>query len=208
MTGAFITLEGVEGCGKSTQAARLRTRLEQSGRDVLLTREPGGPPVAEAIRAILLDPAHTGMEAVTELLLYEAARAEHVAKTIRPALERGAVVLCDRFADSTTAYQGAGRRLDGAAVRNLHNVATGGLRPDLTLVLDVAPGVGLQRARDKGPADRIERESLEFHTRVREGFMKLAEEEPNRVHVVDGTGTVGEVAAAVWAHVAQVLGIK
>jgi len=139
MKGAFITLEGVEGCGKTTQMTLLRDRLETEGRRVLLTREPGGTPIAEAIRDILLDPANTALSPVAELLLYEAARAQHVAERIRPALDEGAIVICDRFADSTTAYQGAGRVLPGDAVRNLHRLATGAVWPDLTIVLDLPP---------------------------------------------------------------------
>ncbi|HNV21192.1 MAG TPA: dTMP kinase [Candidatus Hydrogenedentes bacterium] len=205
MKGAFITLEGVEGCGKTTQMTLLRDRLETEGRRVLLTREPGGTPIAEAIRDILLDPANTALSPVAELLLYEAARAQHVAERIRPALDEGAIVICDRFADSTTAYQGAGRVLPGDAVRNLHRLATGAVWPDLTIVLDLPPEEGLKRAAAARTRDRIEREPLEFHQRVRREFLRIAESEPERVKVVDAAQTPEAVAAAIYGLVRKVL---
>ena len=150
MKGAFITLEGVEGCGKTTQMSMLRDRLEADGHRVLLTREPGGTPIAEAVRDILLDPANTALSPVAELLLYEAARAQHVAERIKPALDNGIIVICDRFADSTTAYQGAGRVLPLDTVLALHRVATGTVWPDLTIVLDIPAEAGLKRAAAAG----------------------------------------------------------
>ena len=195
--GVLVTFEGVEGSGKSTQVARLRDYLESQGRAVEVTREPGGTPIGEAIREILLDPRNEAMTGTTELLLYEAARAQHVAQRIRPALEAGRIVLCDRFADSTTAYQGAGRVLAPEVVRRLHEVATEGLWPDLTVVVDVPSEMGLARVTQVGPFDRLEREGLSFHQRVRAGFLRLAEEEPERVKVVDGTRSIDEVAGAI-----------
>ena len=205
MKGAFITLEGVEGCGKTTQMSLLRDRLEEAGRHVVLTREPGGTPVAEAIRAILLDPANTALSPVAELLLYEAARAQHVAERIKPALEEGAIVVCDRFADSTTAYQGAGRVLPLETVLHLHRVATGTVWPDLTIVLDIPAEAGLERAAAARSRDRIELEPLEFHQRVRAEFLRIAEAEPERVKVVDASQPPEAVAEAIYGFVRQVL---
>ncbi len=199
MRGLFITFEGVEGCGKSTQIARLRDHLESRGLPVVVTREPGGAAISEAIRAILLDPAHTEMAPMTELLLYAAARAQHVAERIRPALDNGEIVLCDRFADSTTAYQGAARHLDGSFLRTLHEAATGGLWPDLTILIDVPVEIGLERAARARRSDRIEQESLAFHERVRQGFLDLAAREPERVRIVDGTAAPDEVGRAIGA---------
>ena len=201
--GFFITFEGVEGCGKTTQIRRLHQHLVQLGRDVVVTREPGGTPVAEAIRSILLDCAHAGMRPMTELLLYAAARAQHVAEVIAPALEAGKTVLCDRFADSTTAYQGAGRGVEPETVALVHRLATSGVWPDITIVLDVPPEIGLARANSSCGPDRIEQESIEFHRRVREGFLELARQDPARVIVIDGTGAEDEVAGKVAASVAS-----
>ena len=192
--GLFVSFEGVEGGGKSTQLELLRSALVARGHDVVVTREPGGTPIGEAIRRILLDPAHKGMAPIAELLLYEAARAQFVAEWIGPALARGAVVLCDRFADSTTAYQGGGRGLAPEALEHLHRLATDGLWPDLTFVLDVPATVGLARAVKRQAADRIEQESLAFHERVRAAFLALAERDARRVRVVDGARGVDEVA--------------
>ena len=197
--GAFITLEGGEGCGKSTQIALLADRLTAAGADVLVTREPGGTPVGDRIRGLVLDVAHTGMASRTELLLYEASRAELVGAVIAPALARGAVVLCDRFADSSTAYQSYGRGLPLAEVLALNMLATGGLVPDLTLLLDLEPATGLARAAGAAAADRLESEELAFHERVRAGFLAIAGGEPGRVRVVDATPAAVVVAAHVAA---------
>ncbi|HOD50840.1 MAG TPA: dTMP kinase [Candidatus Hydrogenedentes bacterium] len=205
MKGAFITLEGVEGCGKTTQMSMLRDRLEADGHRVLLTREPGGTPIAEAVRDILLDPANTALSPVAELLLYEAARAQHVAERIKPALDNGIIVICDRFADSTTAYQGAGRVLPLDTVLALHRVATGTVWPDLTIVLDIPAEAGLKRAAAARDRDRIEREPLAFHQRVRAEFLRIAEAEPERVKVVDASQPLETVAEAIYAHVSKVL---
>ena len=194
--GAFITLEGGEGVGKSTQLKLLAGWLERAGAEVVTLREPGGTPVGDRIRAVLLDPVHEGMDARAELLLYEASRAELVASVIRPALERGAFVICDRFADSSTAYQAYGRGLPLAEVLEMNRVATGGLEPDLTLILDLDPGVGLRRATATHGADRLEAEGAEFHRRVRAGFLTIAALDPGRCRVVDACGTPEEGAAA------------
>jgi dTMP kinase len=197
--GAFITFEGVEGSGKSTQIALLHAWLAEQGRGVLVTREPGGTPVAEAVRGILLDPAHTGMSGAAELLLYAAARADHVHRVIRPALEAGNVVLCDRYVDSTLAYQGHARGLGEDAIRRLHDLGTGGLWPGLTFVLDLPAAAGLERARTRGRRDRIEREALDFHERVRAGFLQLGKVEPARIKILDGLQPVEALAAEVRA---------
>lgn len=208
MSGVFITFEGGEGTGKTTQIALLRDYLEARGHAVVVTREPGGAPIAEAIRTILLDPAHAAMCPVAELLLYEAARAQHVAELIRPALEAGKTVLSDRFADSTTVYQGAGRGLPSDAVRGLHEIATAGVWPSLTIVFDLPVEEGLRRAGLPGVADRIERESLAFHQRVRDGFLHLAEQEPRRVHVVDAARPIDTIAGDVRVLVERALEVS
>jgi dTMP kinase len=203
--GVFITFEGGEGCGKSTQMERVAARLRGCGADVVVTREPGGTPVGDRIRALLLDPAHEGMQARAELLLYEASRAELTEAVIRPALDRGATVLCDRFYDSSTAYQAFARGLPLAEVLALNGLATGGLVPDRTLLLDVDPVVGLARAAGVGAADRLESEDLAFHQRVREGFLALAANEPERFRVVDANGDMDAVAGGVDAALEDLL---
>ena len=184
MRGRFITFEGVEGCGKSTQMARLLEWMQKAGLPVLATREPGGTKVGEGIRELLLTPREEGLDAGAELLLYEAARAQHVSEVIRPALEAGTHVLCDRFFDSTTAYQAFGRGLDEEMVLNLNHMASGGLVPDLTLLFSVAIEEGLGRARGDSAGDRLEGESLAFHRRVQAGFEALAKCEPGRFRVL------------------------
>ncbi len=194
----FITFEGTEGCGKSTQVRLLADRLRQLGYQVRTTREPGGCALADAIRRILLDPGSSDMDALTELFLYAAARAQHVAEVIRPALARGEIVLCDRFADATLAYQGYGRGLDIETIRHLNELATGGLQPDLTLLLELPLATGLERAisRNSGAEQdegRFEQEALAFHERVRDGYLDLARNE-ERFRVVSASGTIEEVA--------------
>jgi len=190
--GFFITFEGGEGTGKTTQIRRLASHLEGLGRTVVVTREPGGTPVAEAARAVLLDPALDPL-GLSELFLLEAARHDHVERVIRPALMRGAVVLCDRYADSSTVYQGMVRGIGVARVDELNRLATGDLDPDLTLVLDLDPEAGVNRARSRnaagdGSESRLDDEPADFHERVREGFLRLAVLHPERVRVVDAAG--------------------
>jgi dTMP kinase len=181
--GTFITFEGIEGSGKSTQAGLLKTFLEDQGLEVLVTREPGGSPIGEQIRRILLDPGNHGMVPLAELLLYEASRCQHVEAVIRPALEDGKMVICDRFFDASTAYQGHARGLEIKMVGELNLIATGGRKPDLTIVLDLPVDMGIKRLGRK--LDRIEREAVAFHERVRQGYLRIAEVEPDRVKVVD-----------------------
>lgn len=208
MSGCFITFEGVEGCGKSTQITLLWEHLVESGYDVIVTREPGGTPIAEAIRGVLLNPDHDTMGPTAELLLYAAARAQHVYEKIAPALAAGQIVLCDRFADSTTAYQGGGRGLSAEILQTLNEIATGGVWPDCTLLIDVPVAVGLERARNRGRKDRIEQESIDFHERVRESFLALAAVETDRIHVIDGTTPVEDVHQAVCRTVEDVLAAR
>ncbi len=205
MKGLFITFEGIEGCGKSTQVHKLKEHLEARGHRVNLTREPGGTPIGEAIRAVLLAPASAAMADATELLLYQAARAQHVAERIRPALEQGVIVVCDRFADSTTAYQGAGRGLPSDEIERLQGLATANLAPDLTILLDLPVEEGLKRAMNTGEFDRIEREAVDFHRKVRQAFLRLAEKEPQRVRTIDGLLPVDEAAAQIAALVEPLL---
>jgi dTMP kinase len=197
----FVTLEGIEGCGKSTQARLLAESLRDTdGRDVVLTREPGGTEVTQRIRALLADPA-SHLDPRCELLLFLADRAQHVATVIRPALERGAVVVCDRYSDSTLAYQGYARGHSLELLRNLNEWASYGLRPELTFWIDCDVTVGLARAnkRSGGPGDRFEKEPLAFHEQVRGGFTALAAAEPDRFIHVDGTRPKDVVAAEIRA---------
>ncbi len=193
--GLFITLEGIEGSGKSTQILHLAKLLDRAGFRVLQTREPGGTATAEAIRHILLTPSsHEPVTPQTEALLILAARCQHVAHLIRPALRRGTLVLCDRFSDSTFAYQGFARGLDLQWLRAANEVATGGLTPDLTLVLDLPVSVGLARRRaDRGEQNRLDRETERFHRKVRRGFLALAAEEPGRMTIVNANRPAQEV---------------
>lgn len=193
--GIFIAFEGGDGAGKSTQARLLADRLRAGGREVVLTFEPGDTPIGKDIRRMLLDVAGVRVSARTEALLYAADRAEHVATVIRPALERGAVVINDRYVDSSIAYQGAGRQLGTADVAALSAFATAGLRPDLTVVVDVPREV--RQARMLGAGDRLEREDDEFHERVRQAFRDRAASDPKRYLVVDGTRPEAELAAVV-----------
>ncbi|MGB5474001.1 MAG: dTMP kinase, partial [Gammaproteobacteria bacterium] len=187
MTGKFITVEGIEGVGKSTNMEYIHRQLQAAGKDVLVTREPGGTPLAEAIRGLLLDPAYTGMDTLCELQLMFAARAEHLAKVIRPALAAGRWVLCDRFTDATYAYQGGGRGVDAAVIARLEDLVQGGFRPDLTLLLDVTVETGLARASLRGTLDRFEQEQVEFFERVRQAYLDMARKHPGRYRIVDAS---------------------
>lgn len=198
MPGLFVSFEGGEGSGKSTQVARLAARLRGRALDPLVTREPGGTPLAEGIRALLLDPDRRPVP-VAEALLMEASRAQLVANVIRPALEAGRIVLCDRYDDSTLAYQGGGRGIDAAQLEAWNAAATGGLKPDATLLFDVVPVTGLERRqRAAGDTNRLDRESVEFHERVRAAYLRLAAAEPSRWHVIDASLPEDEIEARVW----------
>jgi len=202
----FITFEGPDGSGKTTQIRLLAEWLREQGREVVLTREPGGTEIGDQIRAVLHDPSNTAMGARAEILLYSADRAQHVAQLIQPALAAGRVVISDRYADSTLAYQGYGRGLDLGVLRTIITFATGGLAPDLTVYLDVTPEEGLQRRRLGGDEwNRLDAEALEFHQRVRDGYLKLVEQEPERWVVIDGARSVEEVEAEILTAVQEKL---
>ena len=203
----FITLEGPEGSGKTTQIELLAAWLGEQGYDVVLTREPGGTGIGTQIRGVLHDPANTAMAATAEILLYSADRAQHVAEFITPFLAEGKIVISDRYYDSTLAYQGYGRGLDLEALQAITAFATGGLKPDLTLYLDIAPEKGLERRQTGGGEwNRLDAEALEFHQRVREGYLELIEQEPERWVVVDADGSVEEVQEEIRERVGARLG--
>lgn len=204
MRGLFITLEGADGCGKSTQAAILADRIAATGREVVRLREPGGTAVSEKIRALVLDPENSEMAPECELLLFEASRAQLVRQVIEPALARGAVVVCDRFYDSTFAYQAAGRSLAEPIIRAANALGSCGVAPDRTLVLDMDTDDALSRATRDG-ADRMEAEGVAFQRRVREGYLRLVAEEPRRVRRVDAAGAVEEVAGRLADALADLL---
>lgn len=198
--GFFLSVEGIEGSGKTTQVQRIAQRLRSTGQTVVLTKEPGGTPLADRIRAILLDPHEEGMDATTELFLYAASRRQHVSEVIGPSLEAGVPVLSDRYTDATLAYQGFGRLLDLDQLRTLNHWATGGIQPDLTLIYDLPEEIGLGRARERNrisdhllTESRLEGEDLRFHRRVREGYLTLAMSDPDRYVVIDASGSVDEV---------------
>ncbi|HAN72462.1 MAG TPA: dTMP kinase [Actinobacteria bacterium] len=204
MSGYFIVFEGGEGAGKSTQEARLASALEERGLTVVRTREPGGTPAAEEIRRVVLSPDYAGLDPRAEALLFAAARGEHVARVIRPALERGDVVICDRYLDSSVAYQGFARGLGPRRIRELSLWATGELLPDLTIVLDIDPADGLARFEQR---DRLEAEPLEYHQQVRAAFLAMAEEAPDRYLVLDARDDVDAISAAILERTARGLGI-
>ena len=196
MSGLFITLEGPEGAGKSTNRDYLAARLAERGIEVLLTREPGGTPLAERVRELLLAPSDEPMAVDTELLLVFAARAQHLERVIRPALARGCVVLCDRFTDATYAYQGGGRGVPEARIALLESFVQGGLRPDLTLVFDLPVEVGLARAAARGRLDRFEQEERGFFEAVRQAYLRRAAAEPQRYRILDAAQPLDRVQQA------------
>jgi dTMP kinase len=203
-TGRFVTLEGGEGAGKSTQVKRLAATLEKKGLAVVTTREPGGSPGAEEIRGLLVNGAPGRWDALTETLLVYAARADHVKHTIGPALLAGKWVISDRFTDSTYAYQGAGRGLARETIRRIDAVVLDDFHPDLTLMLDLDVEIGLSRAGSRGPAEsRFENFDRDFHERLRQGFLDIARRDPGRCVVVDAAQTQDAVAAAIWDAVAR-----
>jgi dTMP kinase len=206
----LITFEGIEGSGKSTQARRAEVFFRERGAGVLLAREPGGTRIGTAIRKVLMDPENRSLEPLAELLLMEADRCQHVAEVIGPALERGTVVICDRFNDATIAYQGGGRGIDLAIVSRIDAWAVGAVHPDRTLLFDcpVEMGIARARARDGDVTGRFEGESLDFHRRVREAYLRIAGENPDRVRVIDTTRSPDEVFAAVVREITPLLGVR
>ncbi|OQY18153.1 MAG: dTMP kinase [Desulfobacteraceae bacterium 4572_35.1] len=207
LSGVFITFEGIEGCGKTTQIARLAESLRQQHLPVVVTREPGGCAISDKIRAILLDADNSAITPETELLLYAAARAQHISEVIRPALQQGKIVLCDRFCDATIAYQGCGRNLDITTIKELNNYACQKITPQLTLVLDIDVNTGLTRARSRNAKsqlqneDRFEAESLNFHQRIRDAYLDLSYKEPQRIAVIDASGNQDDVHNRIYAAV-------
>ncbi len=199
MKGIFITFEGVEGSGKSTQIELLAKALKTKGLKVVKTQEPGGTKIGVMIRKVLLDPKNKEIDPMTELMLYGASRAQHIKEVILPAIKEGNVVLCDRFSDATVAYQGYGRGLSIEEIRKLDRLLTGGMKPSLTIILDIDPEKGLLRAKRRIEENnslkegRIEQEGFSFHKRVRDGYLKLASEEPDRLKVVQADLTVNEI---------------
>jgi dTMP kinase len=200
--GRFITFEGIDGSGKTTQMRMLANWLRERGAGVIETVEPGGTAIGQQIRKILLDPANADIQPRTELLLYFASRAQNVEQVIRPGLDSGRIVLCDRFTDSTLVYQGAGRGIDSQVMLDLDRIACRGLKPDLTFLIDIDLETSLARAKRRNERvgnseSRIDEESAAFHERVREGYLALARSEPGRFAVIDGRGAIGEVAARI-----------
>ena len=197
--GYFITFEGIEGSGKTTQIKLLAKHLELLGYQVVMTREPGGCPISDKIRSILLDADNQNMCSLTELFLYAAARAQHVTEIIKPALESGCIVLCDRFTDATIAYQSCGRGLERNAIETLNQLACQTFYPDLTVLIDCDPDIGLMRAKKRieaasGPREeRFELEALEFHRRVRDGYLGMALQEPQRFLKIEGSGAITDI---------------
>jgi dTMP kinase len=206
-TGRFITFEGVDGSGKSTQLAALASALTTRGIPVVTTREPGGTPLGEAIRRVVLDQSFSGMSARAELLLYLASRAEHVDRVIRPALERGALVLCDRFTEATLAYQAYGRGLSLSDVTGLTRFAAADIEPDLVVLLDLPVEDGLARVRERRGLNRLDQETVAFHGRVRDGYLALAESAPNRFKVFDARRPVTDLHASIVAAVEPLCGV-
>jgi dTMP kinase len=193
MKGQFITVEGIEGVGKTTNIEFIQQRLLGAGKDVVVTREPGGTPLGEAIRGLLLDPEYTGMDSTCELQLMFAARAEHLARVIRPALDRGQWVLCDRFTDATYAYQGGGRGIDTKIIARLEELVQGDFRPGVTLLLDVPVEIGLARAGSRGSLDRFEQEEVDFFDRVRQSYLDMAGQYTARYRVIDASQPLEQV---------------
>jgi dTMP kinase len=208
LKGKFITLEGIDGSGKTTQLVRLASRLEEAGFDVVTTREPGGTPLGQKLRAAFLE-TRDAVSPRAELLLFAADRAQHVDHLIRPALDQGRIVISDRYADATAAYQGAGRGFDAAAVNEVIRLATGGLKPDLTLFFDIPVELALKRMRGRSgngeAANRMDSESVEFYERVRTAYLEIAASEPQRFRVIDASRTVEEIQREAYAAVEEAL---
>ena len=199
MRGLFITLEGGDGAGKSTQIRNIEQFFLDRGLTVTHTREPGGPAISEKLRAILLDTQNAEMDPVTEMLIYAAARAQNVREVVVPAIERGEIVICDRFVDSSIAYQAFGREL-GSMVAEVNSHATGGLVPDLTIWLDIDPEMGKTRAAKHNKPDRLELEPTDFHSKVRAGYRHIAETEPERFRRVDASGSIDEIKNEIYGY--------
>lgn len=203
MRGLFITLEGGDGAGKSTQIRNIGSFFEKKGLVVVHTREPGGTPISEKLREILLDSQNQEMKDVTEMLIYAASRAQHVRELVMPALEKGYIVVCDRFLDSSIAYQAYGRNL-GDMVKSVNAFATDGISPDITFWMDIDPDIGKERVSKMGDFDRLEMEAREFHYRVYDGYKAIAESDPNRVKRIDATRSVDEISEEIKKHLEEI----
>src|SRR5215510_13891391 len=202
MRGLFITLEGIDGCGKSTQGEMLAGKLKQRGFEIVVTREPGGTVIGEGVRKLLVSDASVHIAPTTELLLYVAARAQHVAELIRPAVKAGRMVISDRYTDSTVAFQGYGRGLDLDVIERLNRFATGGLKPDLTIVFDLDPNTARSRSGSRpvgGLLGAFDEQHADFHARMRAGYLRMAQNEPSRIRVVDASGSADETHAQVMS---------
>ncbi|HKA17118.1 MAG TPA: dTMP kinase [Blastocatellia bacterium] len=202
MLGLFITLEGIDGCGKSTQREMLAEQLKRRGFEIVVTREPGGSVIGEGIRQLLVSDASVHLASTTELLLYVAARAQHVAELIRPSVDAGRIVISDRYTDSTVAFQGYGRGLDLDVIERLNRFATGGLKPDLTIVFDLDPNTARSRSGSRpvgGLLGAFDEQHADFHARMRAGYLRMAQNEPSRIRVVDASGSADETHAQVMS---------
>lgn len=215
MRGLFITLEGIDGCGKSTQREMLAEQLKRRGFEIVVTREPGGTEIGEGIRQLLVSDASVHIAPTTELLLYVAARAQHVAELIRPSVDAGRIVISDRYTDSTVAFQGYGRGLDLDVIESLNRFATGDLKPDLTIVFDLDPNTARSRSVSRpvgGLLGAFDEQHADFHQRMRAGYLKLAKNDPSRIHVVDASGsadeTHGQVMSVVLKKIQEAVGSK
>lgn len=203
--GLFITFEGTDGSGKTTQIKLAEAYIKEKGREVVLSREPGGTRVSELIRDLVLDPENTEITPLTEMIMYASSRAQHVAQVIRPAIEQGKVVICDRFIDSSYAYQGCGRGVDLKAIADVNRVAINGTVPDITFFLDVDPETAIARRINATGADRIEREKLDFHRRVHEGYRNMAILYPDRIKTIDATGSINEISEQINGYLEEIL---
>ncbi|KXG74165.1 dTMP kinase [Thermotalea metallivorans] len=205
MRGLFITMEGPDGSGKTTQMKKTAEYFIDQGYEVLLTREPGGTLIGEKIREIILDKKHVEMDSITETLLYAASRAQHVAEVIRPAIEEGKIVICDRFVDSSLVYQGFGRNLGLELVEEINKAAVQGIMPDITFLFKLSPHIGIQRKLCQGNGDRLEQEKLDFHDRVFEGYMALEKRYPQRIKGIDASGSIEEIHGEIVQYIEVLL---
>lgn len=205
--GFFISFEGIEGTGKTTQVRLLAERLSKAGYSVILTKEPGGTAIGNKIRDVLLQPEHKGMFYLTELLLYNADRAQHLKELILPAISEGKIVITDRFSDSTVAYQGYGRGIDISLIKSIDEIATGGIKPDITILFDLDVETGLKRNRGINKIDRLELEDIEFHKKVRKGYLQIANREPERIRIIDASMPIDKITEKIWEIIRWRLGI-
>lgn len=199
LTGLFITFEGPDGAGKTTQVKAFAEKLSALGHEVVLTREPGGTAISDEIRSLILDPAHTEMADFAEVLLYAASRAQHVQEKIKPSLKSGKIIVCDRFVEASVAYQGYGLGIDIERIKAINQFATGGLIPDRTYLLDLSVAEGRERLQARTGLDRIEQKGAAYHERVRQGFLEIAKEHPQRIRVIDAKRPVNEMAEEIFA---------